>query len=163
MLQYKRIVLVGKGGSGKDYMRKIFEKRGFNYEISYTTRPPRDGEKHCVDYFFISKEEFENMIASNEWYEYVEFNGWFYGTTNAQFYKSTTPIFIMTPSGVAFIKPEDRTTTLIIYINPPQGIINNRLQNRNMPGDGAERRILADIEQFKDFKDYDIMIANPDV
>lgn len=159
---HNRIILVGKGGSGKDFLRKKFEAQGFQYQISYTTRPPREGEVNGKDYFFISNNDATRMTWNDEWYEWVEFNGWIYGTTKTQFYAEGCPIFIMTPSGLAHLKPEDRKESFIIYIDPPQEIINDRLKKRNMPGDSAERRRLADIEQFKDFTDYDIRITNPD-
>ena len=47
-----KIILVGKGASGKDHLRKILEGRGFTYGISYTTRPPREGEIDGQDYYF---------------------------------------------------------------------------------------------------------------
>lgn len=156
---HNRIVLVGKATSGKDYLRKKFESRGFKYQISYTTRPPREGEVNGKDYFFISKEEADRMTQNGEWYESVEFNGWIYGTSNAQFYAEGCSVFIMTPSGLAHIKPEDRAETFVIYLDPHQDVINQRLKLRMMPGDSAKRRKLADIEQFEDFTDYDMRIT----
>ena len=64
---HKRIILVAKGAGGKDHLRKRFEKQGFTYAVSYTTRPPREGEVDGKDYIFISEDEFLNMIANNEW------------------------------------------------------------------------------------------------
>lgn len=70
----KRIILVGRAASGKDFIRKKFETRGFRYAVSYTTRPPREGEIDGSDYIFITDEEAQRMISSGEFYEYVEFN-----------------------------------------------------------------------------------------
>ena len=86
MRNHKRIILVGKAASGKDNLRKRFESRGFKYAVSYTTRPPREGEVDGKDYFFITDEEASKMVESNMFYEYVYFNGWLYGTTVQQFY-----------------------------------------------------------------------------
>ena len=44
MQRMNKVILVGKGASGKDHLRKILEGRGFTYGTSYTTRPPREGE-----------------------------------------------------------------------------------------------------------------------
>jgi guanylate kinase len=74
--QHKRIILVGKAASGKDNLRKRFESRGFKYAVSYTTRPPREGEIHNEDYIFITDELAQKMIDEGNFYEYVEFNGW---------------------------------------------------------------------------------------
>jgi guanylate kinase len=154
------IILVGKAASGKDHLRKIMESRGFNYGISYTTRPPRQGEINDKDYHFISEEEFKDKIKENFWYEWVSFNGWLYGTSNEQFYK-TCNLFIMTPIGISHIKHEDRKFCTIIYIDIPTDIRKERLMNRSMPGDSLERRLNADENDFKNFTDYDLKINNP--
>jgi guanylate kinase len=158
---HNRIILVGKGGSGKDYLRKKLEGRNFVYQISYTTRPPREGEVDGKDYHFITHEKAQEMIQNDEWYEYVYFHNWLYGTSKAQFYASNCPVFIMTPSGIAQIKPEDRKDCFIIFLDPPSDIIMERLKNRNMPGDTAERRFQADVEQFEGFSDFDMRVTDP--
>ena len=48
-----KVILVGKAAAGKDHMRKVMESRGFVYGISFTTRPPREGEIHGKDYYFL--------------------------------------------------------------------------------------------------------------
>ena len=157
---HKRIVLVGKAASGKDHLRKRFESRGFKYAVTYTTRPPREGEVNGKDYYFISEDEAKVLIESNFFYEYVIFNGWVYGTSNSEFYSKD--LFIMTPAGVSRIKPEDRQTSFIIYMDIEMSIRMTRLANRNMPGDSMSRRIKADEMDFTDFNDYDLRITNSD-
>lgn len=155
-----RIILCGAACSGKDYLRQKFQKRGFSYSLSYTTRPPRDGEVDGRDYFFISNEIAQRMIEKDLFYEWVEFNGWIYGTTRSQF--NVNDIFIMTPSGIAKIRPEDRQYSFVIYLDIDESIRRERLLTRNMPGDTAERRLLADREDFKNFKDYDLRLTSPE-
>jgi guanylate kinase len=156
-----RIIIVGRGGSGKDYLRKKLQSRGIKYQISYTTRPPRPGEVNGVDYHFITPEEADRMAKDGEWYEAIQFNGWTYGTSKKQFYDEQTGVLVMTPSGLQHVSAEDRKTSFVIYINPPADIIEQRLRKRDMPGHTVEERIAADNLQFADFKDYDIMIENP--
>jgi guanylate kinase len=160
MRDHKRIILVGKAASGKDNLRKRFESRGFKYAVSYTTRPPREGEVDGKDYFFITDEEASNMVESNMFYEYVYFNGWLYGTTVQQFYNDD--LFIMTPAGISHIKPEDRVSSFIIYIDIYLFIRKKRLADRMMPGDSMDRRIEADELDFMGFNDYDLRITNED-
>lgn len=155
-----KVILVGRAASGKDYLRKIMEGRGFIYGISYTTRPPREGEIDGRDYYFITKEDFEKGIENNFWYEWVEFNGWYYGTSHKQF-KEDCNLFIMTPKGISHITPIDRKECTIIYLNISTEKIKERLSNRNMPGDSLERRMHSDEEDFLNFTDFDIMINNP--
>jgi guanylate kinase len=105
-MENKRIILVGRAASGKDHLRKTFEARGFRYAVSYTTRPPREGEENGKDYIFITQSEAQEMIQMNQFYEWVEFNGWIYGTTRQQFDEDN--VFIMTPTGISHISQEDR-------------------------------------------------------
>jgi guanylate kinase len=154
----KRTILVGKAASGKDYLRKRFESRGFKYAVTYTTRPPREGEVNGKDYFFISEDESKRLIESGFFYEYVIFNGWVYGTSVSQFYASD--LFIMTPAGISKIKPEDRLNSFIIYVDIDIQTRYDRLLNRDMPGDSVQRRIEADELDFSIFYDYDLRITN---
>lgn len=160
MENHKRTILVGKAASGKDYLRKKFESRGFKYAVTYTTRPPREGEVNGKDYFFISEDEAKKLIESGFFYEHVIFNGWVYGTSLTQFY--TDSLFIMTPSGVSKIKPEDRLNSFIIYMDIDIQTRYDRLLNRDMPGDNVQRRIEADELDFSTFNDYDLRISNAD-
>ena len=160
MRNHKRIILVGKAASGKDHLRKRFESRGFKYAVSYTTRPPREGEIDGKDYIFLTDEEAKVLIESGFFYEYVIFNGWVYGTSVTQFY--TDDLFIMTPAGISHIKPEDRVSSFIIYIDIYMFIRKKRLADRMMPGDTLTRRIEADELDFMEFNDYDLRITNED-
>lgn len=157
---HKRIVLVARAASGKDFLRNKFEARGFKPSISITTRPPRPGEVEGKDYFFITESKAEQMIENDEFYEYVRFNNWLYGTTKKQFMEDD--VFIMTPAGVSKIHQEDRKSCFIIYLDIPEDTRKLRLLQRQMPGDTVDRRIAADEEDFRNFKDYDMRVTNPD-
>ncbi len=108
-----KIILVGKAAAGKDHLRKILSGRGFQYGISYTTRPPREDEIDGKDYFFLDDDEFKKAIKKDFWYEWIEFNGWYYGTSYRQFIH-TCNLFIMTPKGISHINPVDTKECTII-------------------------------------------------
>lgn len=77
------IVLSGPSGVGKGTVReKLFQDESLNlaYSISMTTRLPRPKEQNGVDYFFVTKEEFEKNIESGELLEHAQFVGNYYGT-----------------------------------------------------------------------------------
>ena len=154
-----RIILCGKAASGKDHLRKILEGRGFNYGVSYTTRPPRKGEIDGKDYYFLEVNEFQDLIEQKFFYEHVTFNGWYYGTSREQWF-TTDDIFIMTPSGIGKLHAADRKNSFIIYIDIPVEIRRERLSLRNDNADSIERRILADESDFEKFKDFDIRITD---
>jgi guanylate kinase len=152
-----KIVIVGRGGSGKDFLRKKFEDRGFKYCVSYTSRPIREGEEDGKDYRFTSIEYFDDNFS--DFYEIDKFNGWKYGTLIKDFNDSN--LFIMTPRGVNSIKEEDRKKCFVIFIDPPREIIKERLTQRK-DTDSADRRIDADNEDFFEFLNYDMRISNSD-
>lgn len=156
----ERIIIVGKAASGKDYLRQILQELGLKYAVTYTTRPLREGERHGVDYMFISEEEGERLVAEDKFYEHVRFNDWLYGTTKDQFYEDE--VFIMTPKGLSHLATEDRDQSLVLYVDIKEEIREERLLNREMPGDSLERRIEADRKDFENFKDFDVRIYNPD-
>jgi len=154
----KRIILVGKGGSGKDYARKLLEDAGFRYCVSHTTRPPREGEVNGKDYHFINRDAAAHQFAANDlFYEYVIFNGWIYGTTKEEFLKSN--LFIMTPSGISKIKPTDREESFVVYFDIDGETRRNRLLLRR-DADNVDRRIEADEKDFENFNDFDHRIED---
>ncbi len=155
----KRLIIVGKGGSGKDHLRKMLQDEGFRYCVSHTTRPPRKDETHGVDYFFISLDSaIHEFILKEQFYEFVVFNGWLYGTSKEQFQRSN--LFIMTPSGIAKLSPSDRKESLIVFLDIDEPIREHRLSMRK-DSDDVRRRLEADFNDFKDFTDFDERITDP--
>jgi guanylate kinase len=155
----KRLIIVGKGGSGKDHLRRSLENCGFKYCVSHTTRPMREGEIDGKDYFFTKMEDLsdpENL--SNSFYEWTIFNEWFYGTSLSEFKSSN--LFIMTPSGISKLKKEDREESLIVFLDIEEHIRRKRLEAR-ADADRVERRIRADDKDFSNFIDFDLSITNP--
>jgi guanylate kinase len=155
----KRVIIVGKGGSGKDHLRKSLSEMGYKYCVSHTSRPPRQGEEDGVDYFFVGIEDVSDPVfLEKNFYEWVTFNGWFYGTSVSEFKQSD--LLIMTPSGVEKLRPEDRKDSHIIYLDIPEEIRRQRLLSRR-DADHVERILTADQEDFSNFDDYDEQITDP--
>ena len=154
-----KIILVGAGGSGKDYARTKLQKRNLKYSISYTTRPARENEADGVDYHFIDKDTFEYMILSDQLLEYDEFNGWYYGSSKQAWIDYD--LYILTPPGIRKLSEEQRNQAFIIYLDIPEEVRRERLSKRR-DADSVERRIQADKEMFDTFTDFDIRIKNTD-
>ena len=155
----KRVIIVGKGGSGKDHLRKSLSEMGYKYCVSHTSRPSREGEEDGVDYFFVSIGEVSDPdFLEKNFYEWVTFNGWFYGTSVSEFKQSD--LLIMTPSGVEKLRHEDRKDSHIIYLDIPEVVRRQRLLSRR-DADDVERRLEADQADFLNFDDYDEQITDP--
>jgi len=156
----KRIILCGHGASGKDYLRRKFEKRGYKFAVSHTTRAMRDGEEDGVEYHFISELKFGVMSLSGAFMEHVNFNGNSYGLSNEEF--ENGDIAILNAAGIASLTTEQRWNSFVIFIDIPEGIRRQRLAGRISDEDVINRRINADNKEFDRFEDYDMIIYNPD-
>lgn len=155
----KKLILMGAGASGKDYMKSKLISYGMKSEVSYTTRPQRVGEVDGVDYNFVDKDEFESMIIKDEFIQWNKFgNGHYYGTSKSEFEKCD--LFIMTPSALSSMTPSDRKRSFVIWINIDEDIRRKRLEERDDKNDSLERRLTSDRDDFNDFNDYDYIITN---
>ena len=150
-----KIIIVGSGGSGKDFLRKKFTSKGFTYGISFTSRPPRVDEEDGVDYFFRDKDFFE--LNKEIFLEIQKFNGWYYGISRGEFEEKN--LFILSPAGLRSLPKEYRDRSMVIYLDPPLSLREERLMERS-DADSMERRILTDKEDFFEFSDYDMIIKN---
>ncbi len=157
-----KIVLVGKGASGKNVLLKHLEEKGFKHLVSHTTRPIRPNEQDGVEYHFISKDEFKKMIENEEFLEYQEFNGNLYGTTKKEWENSD--VLILAPQGVENIKKLGlRDDCFIIYVDIPFHIRKQRLTERaGAYTEDVSRRLFSDDNEFLDFNEYDLRLTNPE-
>ena len=154
----KRIILVGPAASGKDYLKKKFGEQGFALDVSYTTRPIRDGEVAGVDYHYISEEEFHEKFY--DMYEWCNHGLYMYGT--GQYEWDNCDVFIMESHGISEITPEDRKNCMVIYLNPPRMVRQKRLRDtRGWTEENISHRSKMDSEKFSSFEDYDIIITDP--
>lgn len=155
-----KLILVGKAASGKDHLKQKLQNKGFKVGVSHTTRPSRPNEKEGEDYNFVSKSEFKAKIASNDFIEYMEFNGWFYGQTESDF--NGADVMIMSKDGLDMLPEQYRKQCAVIYLDVDRMTRIERLNYRDDINDSIMRRMKTDDEQFKDFGDFDIRIKNSD-
>jgi guanylate kinase len=159
MKKNKRIILVGPTCSGKTYARDKFREKGFKVDVSWTTRPMREGEVHDFDYYFTSKEYFETLIECEGFYEWVKYGDYYYGTGMEEWEK-LSQVFIMETDGVSKIKPEDRPDCLIIYVNTPFDTRLKRMRERGWTDEKISERVRVDQQKFRNFNDYDLEISS---
>ena len=149
------LVICGKTASGKNLVRDILvEKYNYNPIITYTSRPPRKGEKQDITYHFISTDEFIEKINNGffaEWKDYVTNDGiWYYGTALEDCVNATdNDVIILTPDGVRDLKNND-VNLIVVYLYSNLKTIRHRLEFRGDDEKEIERRISSDIKDFKD-------------
>ena len=165
------IVLSGPSGVGKGTVRKaLFEmpEQEFVYSVSMTTRPPRPGEVDGVDYYFVSKEEFERQIAAGNLLEYAEFVGNYYGTpkdkVEEQLNNGKEVILEIEVNGALQVRDQCKDAVFVFLVPPTRKALYERLKSR---GTECEERILARIEKAnKEFKlayQYDYIVVNDEI
>ena len=149
------LVICGKTASGKNLVRDILvEKYNYNPIVTYTSRPPRKGEKQDITYHFISTDEFIEKINNGffaEWKDYVTNDGlWYYGTALEDCVNATdNDVIILTPNGVRDLK-KNGVNAIVIYLYSNLNTIKHRLKFRGDDEKEVERRISSDIKDFKD-------------
>ena len=159
------IVLTGMSCSGKSAILKALQKLGYERIITYTTRPPRRGEKDGVDYYFISDRLFNIKSANNEFAEVESFQTtsgtWHYGSRVWGYLQNDKSAIILTPKGVRAVKNKyPKADIPVFYIETPEFVRYQRMKNRGDNKQEAARRRERDKEDFKDIEqimDYKIV------
>lgn len=151
------ILLCGKSGTGKDYLLNELLKdkvNNFGKLITYTTRPPREGEIDGVNYHFLSKEEFINKKNKNEFYEFniLESNNHYYGTSISSIDNAINEdqpkVIIIEPEGANRILDGYYDQVFVAYIDVDNETLKNRLLNRHKDNeDVANERYYKEIEE----------------
>lgn len=165
----KLIIFSAPSGSGKSTIINYLLKQGLNlaFSISATSRPPRGAERHGVEYFFLSPEEFRAKIEAGEFLEYEEvYPGRFYGTLKSQVEvqsaQGQTVIFDVDVKGGVNIKEYYGERALSIFIQPPSvESLRQRLEQRGT--DAPE--VIADRIRRAEFElgfasRFDVVIVN---
>ncbi|CDA31041.1 guanylate kinase [Clostridium sp. CAG:492] len=167
------VVLSGVSGAGKDTIKKALIARMDNVESlpSYTDRLPREGEKNGEIYNFVSKEEFENMIANNEFYEYNVHHEHYYGTSrklmNEKIKSGKVIVKDIDVNGTAnLIKLLGNDTRVVtIFLKVPKEVLAKRLEKRMEKPDYKEITLRLNRFDYEESKMgmYDYVIKNNDL
>jgi len=165
------IVLSGPSGVGKGTVRKaIFEEDGidFQYSISATTRQPRIGEVNGEDYFFVSREDFEEKISNGDMLEYAQYVNNYYGTPKSFIYKtlaSGRDVFLEIDVQGALQVKSKMPEGVYIFLTPPDLTnLRERLVGRGTDSqDVIEKRVTAARDELKQMINYDYAVENDQV
>lgn len=164
------VVVSGFSGSGKGTIMKELLSRYDNYalSISATTRSPREGEQDGREYFFKTREEFEEMIASDALIEYACYVENYYGTPRAyveeQLALGKDVILEIEIQGALQIRKRF-PDTLLLFISPPDArTLEKRLVGRGTESmDVIENRLSRAVEEAEGIESYDYFIINDDL
>ena len=163
-------VVSGFSGAGKGTIMKSLMAKYDNYalSVSATTRNPRPGEEDGREYFFRTKEEFEEMIRQDQLIEYARYVENYYGTPKAyveeQLSAGRDVILEIEIQGARKIKKKFPEAVLIFVTPPSAGELRNRLAGR---GTETPEKIAARLsraaEESKQMDDYDFILVNDEV
>lgn len=159
-------VISGFSGAGKGTVLKelLHKHKEYALSVSATTRSPREGEEHGREYFFLTGEEFEKMIAKEELIEYAMYVNHYYGTPRVyvqeQLAKGKDVILEIEVQGALKVK-EKFPDTLLLFITPPDAAeLERRLTSRGTESPEVvhkRMRTAAKEAQFMEFYDYIIV------
>lgn len=165
------IVLSGPSGVGKGTVRKaIFDRPDteFEYSISMTTRPRREGEIDGVDYFFRTKEEFRKLIDEGKMLEYAEYVGNYYGTPVEYVEKTLNEgkdVFLEIEVQGAMQVKEKFPDGVFIFLTPPDlAELKSRIIGRGTDDMKViEERMKVAIREIEMMSHYDYAVVNDKV
>lgn len=165
------LIISGPSGCGKSTLLKEVYKDIDNYyfSISTTTRAPRVGEVNGIDYFFVSKEEFEEDIKNNDFLEYAKVHDNYYGTSlkpiNKALDEGKLVIFDIDVQGHEIVRNKiDSLVTSVFITTPSLNVLEERLNSRNTDSiEIIEKRIKNAKAEVEFFQDYDYLIINDDL
>ena len=168
MKKGKLIVISGASGVGKGTVLGIMmeKRKDLSFSVSATTRPPRPGELDGVHYYFITRENFEAMIAAGEFLEYDAHAANYYGTPRAQAEEKQShgPVLLdIEPKGAKQVKEKAPDAVLIFIMPPSVAELERRLRGR---GDTSEEQIQMRMEratwEMEQRVWYDHVVVNDD-
>ena len=165
----KLIIVSGPSGSGKSTVTKIVKERlNIPLSISATTRKPRDGEIEGKDYYFLTEEEFKKRIEKDEFYEYANVHGNYYGTlketVEKNIEKGLNVILEIDVQGALIAKEKKKDAVLVFIRTENMEILEERLRNRKTDSEEVIRKRLENALQEMEYeKDYDYSIINNSV
>ena len=168
MSKGKLVVISGASGVGKGTVLGIMMKKreDLKFSVSATTRAPRPSETDGVHYYFVTKEQFEEMIATGQMLEYSSHAANYYGTPRAQAeekMQTGSVLLDIEPNGAGQVKKAAPDAVLVFIMPPSMEELERRLRGR---GDTSEEQIAMRLEravwEMEQRHWYDHVVVNDD-
>lgn len=163
------IVISGPSGVGKDSVLTQLRDRNSNihFVITATNRPPRPGERHGVDYFFVSNDEFADMINNNELLEWAKVYNDFKGIPKQQVRDALDSgkdvVMRIDVQGAATIRELIPDAVLIFIMTASEAELVQRLEARKTETpEGLKMRVASARREMACLPEFDYYIINPD-
>ena len=164
------IILSGPSGVGKGTIRKFFEKStklNLAYSTSMITRKPRVGEVDGVDYFFTTRDKFEQAIKNGDLLEYAEFVGNYYGTplkeVNRLRDEGKNVLLEIEVQGAIQVQKRCPDALSIFIIPPSMDELERRIRGRRSePEEIIQQRLAKANHEMKMIKEYKYIVCNDD-
>ena len=164
------VVVSGFSGAGKGTLMKELLKRYDNYalSVSATTRQPREGEKDGEDYFFVSREYFQQMIEDGRLVEYAQYVNHYYGTPRDYVEKKMAEgkdvILEIEIQGALKVKKRFPDALLIFVTPPSAGELRRRLVGRGTETiEVINARLRCAAEEASGMEAYDYLLINDEI
>lgn len=166
----KLFVISGSSGVGKGTVIKKFLEThpDFKLSVSCTTRAPRAGEVHGINYFFLTQEEFKSCIERDEFLEWAEFSGNMYGTQKAYVERKLAEgknlILEIDTQGALNVKKIMPEAQLIFILPPSMEELESRLRGRHTETEEAIQKRLHTVKsEMENSKHFDYQIVNDSI
>lgn len=166
MAKNKLFVISGASGVGKGTVLKqvMADHEGFSFSVSATTRDPRPGEADGREYYFVTKEKFEEMIEKKEFLEYDAHAKNYYGTPRAQAEEKLQRGHVLLdiePNGAKAVKEAAPDAVLIFIMPPSMEELERRLRGRgDTPEDQIKIRMERAVWEMEQRTWYDYVVVN---
>jgi guanylate kinase len=160
-------IVSAPSGSGKSTLvNELFKMvRHLDFSISYTTRPLRGSEQNGKEYFFVSRKEFETMIAAGEFLEHAEVFGNYYGTASRFLREAEVHdndlLLDIDVQGASQVKKTMPEAVSIFILPPDREKLEWRLRNRGLDSEAVIRRRLDTARrEIENYSKYDYILVN---
>ena len=171
MTQSARLfVISAPSGAGKTTLiRRVMDRfSGISYSVSHTTRPPRPGEVHGKDYFFVTEETFKQMIDADAWLEWARVHAHFYGTSRAfvteQLEAGRNLLLDIDVQGAEQIMDSGLDPVTVFIMPPSLDVLRQRLQSRGTDSADTINLRLANAEKEISLTHrYQYVVVNDDL